>query len=137
MDDVLLEVKDLKVYYPVKTKSVIPHKEYVKAVDGISFQVHRKEAFGIVGESGCGKSTTGHAIIGLLQPTSGEIIFEGKSVLGSTAKDFQSRARKCRSFFRILIPHWTLVSRLGAVSENRWMCRKSAHLQSAMPGRRS
>ena len=54
MDDVLLEVKDLKVYYPVKTKSVIPHKEYVKAVDGINFQVRRKEAVGIVGESGCG-----------------------------------------------------------------------------------
>ena len=100
MDDVLLEVKDLKVYYPVKTKSVIPHKEYVKAVDGVSFQVHRKEAFGIVGESGCGKSTTGHAIVGLLHPTSGEILFEGKSVVGNTARDFQDRAKKMQIIFQ-------------------------------------
>ena len=100
MDDVLLEVKDLKVYYPVKTKSVIPHKEYVKAVDGVSFQVHRKEAFGIVGESGCGKSTTGHAIVGLLHPTSGEILFEGKSVVGNTTRDFQDRAKKMQIIFQ-------------------------------------
>lgn len=52
-------------------------------------------------------------------------------------RTFKTELEKCRSFFRILIPHWTLVSRLGAVSENRWMCRKSAHLQSVMPGQRS
>ena len=78
MSETLLQVRDLKVYYPVKTQSIIPRKVYVKAVDGISFDVRRKEAFGIVGESGCGKSTTGHAIVGLLKPTSGRVLFEGK-----------------------------------------------------------
>ena len=57
-------------------------KEYVKAVDGISFNVYKKEAFGIVGESGCGKSTTGHAIVGLVRPTSGDIKLHGESILG-------------------------------------------------------
>ena len=58
---VLLSVKNLKQYYPVKlnTKSLFPKTGYVKAVDGISFDVYEGETFGIVGESGCGKSTTG------------------------------------------------------------------------------
>ena len=119
MDDVLLEVKDLKVYYPVKTKSVIPHKEYVKAVDGVSFQVHRKEAFGIVGESGCGKSTTGHAIVGLLRPTSGEILFEGKSVVGSTARDFQDRAKKMQIIFQEPYSGWALHPGTSGCAEDR------------------
>ena len=91
MNDVLLEVKDLKVYYPVKTKSIIPRKAWVKAVDGISFQVRRKEAFGIVGESGCGKSTTGHAIVGLLKATSGDILYESESLV--QGKNALSRER--------------------------------------------
>ena len=100
MSDVLLEVKDLKVYYPVKTKSIIPRKAYVKAVDGVSFQVHKKEAFGIVGESGCGKSTTGHAIVGLLKPTSGDILFEGESIVGGKVQHSKERAKKLQIIFQ-------------------------------------
>ena len=100
MSDVLLEVKDLKVYYPVKTKSIIPRKAYVKAVDGVSFQVHKKEAFGIVGESGCGKSTTGHAIVGLLKPTSGDILFEGESIVGEKVQHSKERAKKLQIIFQ-------------------------------------
>lgn len=93
MSDVLLELQDLHIYYPVKTKGLIPKKEYVKAVDGISLQVNRQEAFGIVGESGCGKSTTGHAIVGLLKPTSGDILYEGESIVTGqhTAKEMAQK----------------------------------------------
>ena len=76
----LLEVKDLKVYYPVKIKTekiLQTETKYVKAVDGISFSVDRGKTFGLVGESGCGKSTTGKAIVKLLTPTCGSITFEG------------------------------------------------------------
>ena len=99
-NDVLLEVKDLKVYYPVKTKSIIPRKAWVKAVDGISFQVHRQEAFGIVGESGCGKSTTGHAIVGLLKATSGDILYEGESLVNGKGALSRERAKKLQIIFQ-------------------------------------
>ena len=70
MDNTLLEVKNLKVYYPVKVqgKGIFKEKKFVKAVDGISFTVGEGETFGLVGESGCGKSTTGKAIVKLLTP---------------------------------------------------------------------
>lgn len=80
MNKVLLEVKDLKVYYSVKSGFFKQKKQYVKAVDGISFQVYKGEAFGIVGESGCGKSTASHAIVGLLQPHEGEILLDGEII---------------------------------------------------------
>ena len=99
MSDVLLELKDLKIHYPVKTKSLIPKKEYVKAVDGISLQVKRQEAFGIVGESGCGKSTTGHAIVSLLKPTSGDILYEGQSITGSH-RNAKEMAKKIQIIFQ-------------------------------------
>ena len=82
MRKVLLSVKDVKQYYPVKlnSKSLFPKKGYVKAVDGISFDVYEGETFGLVGESGCGKSTTGRSILRLIEPTSGEIVFQGKDI---------------------------------------------------------
>ena len=82
MSDVLLEVQNLKLYYPVKVRQNILRSEtrYVKAVDDISFTVNKGETFGLVGESGCGKSTTGKTIVKLLRPTAGDILFEGKSI---------------------------------------------------------
>jgi len=79
---VLLSVKNLKQYYPVKlnTKSLFPKTGYVKAVDGISFDVYEGETFGIVGESGCGKSTTGKMIVKLLTPTEGTIEYNGQDI---------------------------------------------------------
>ncbi len=82
MSDALLEVQNLKLYYPVKVRQNILRSEtrYVKAVDDISFTVNKGETFGLVGESGCGKSTTGKTIVKLLRPTAGDILFEGKSI---------------------------------------------------------
>ena len=71
----LLEVKDLQMYFPIRKgffRSVVGH---VRAVDGVSFTIAKGDTFGLVGESGCGKSTTGRCIMRLLDPTSGEIIY--------------------------------------------------------------
>jgi oligopeptide transport system ATP-binding protein len=77
----LLEVRDLKVHFPVRHGSWLrPQQGWIRAVDGVSFAVGPGETLGIVGESGCGKSTMAKAIVNLLRPTSGEILFEGKRI---------------------------------------------------------
>lgn len=82
MAEVLLEVKDLVKHFPITKGIVISRKVgAVKAVDGVSFHINRGETLGLVGESGCGKSTTGRLILRLIEATSGEIIFEGKNIL--------------------------------------------------------
>ena len=79
--DTILSVRDLKVHFPV-FKGVILQKQVatVHAVDGISFDLKRGETLGLVGESGCGKSTTGLAVLRMLEPTAGSIVFEGEDI---------------------------------------------------------
>lgn len=76
----LLEVKELTKYYPLKQGWFSKAGSYVRAVDGVTFDVHEGETLGIVGESGCGKSTTGQMITQLLEPTGGEVIFDGRKL---------------------------------------------------------
>lgn len=92
----LLEVRNLKTYYPIKGGFFRRTIGHVKAVDDISFDIKKGETLGLVGESGCGKSTTGRTILRLLNATSGQIIFEGKDItklrggkLRDVRKDFQ------------------------------------------------
>ncbi|MFH1120564.1 MAG: ABC transporter ATP-binding protein [Bacteroidota bacterium] len=73
----LLEVKDLSVYYPLPKSIFERHRNYYKAVDQISFNVYKGETLGLVGESGCGKTTMSRAILRLIEPTSGELAFDG------------------------------------------------------------
>ena len=91
----LLEIKNLKKYFPIK-KGLIKTVGQVKAVDDITFDIYKGETLGIVGESGSGKSTLGRTIVRLYDPTEGEIIFEGKhfenapaSQMGDFRKDMQ------------------------------------------------
>src|ERR1700747_25962 len=77
----LLEVRGLQMHFPVTEGIVINRKVgEVKAVDGIEFTVRRGETLGLVGESGCGKTTTGRCILRLEKPTAGEILFDGRDV---------------------------------------------------------
>ena len=78
--DVLLQVENLKVYFPVRKTKVGEKQRYVHACDDLSFSVYRGETFGIVGESGCGKTTTGKALVKIVKPTSGVIRYEGKDI---------------------------------------------------------
>ncbi|KAA0546507.1 dipeptide ABC transporter ATP-binding protein [Bacillus sp. BGMRC 2118] len=78
--DVLLEIKNLRTYYPIKGGFFRKNIGAVKAVDDISFEIRKGETLGLVGESGCGKSTAGRTILRLLDPTDGQIIFDGKDI---------------------------------------------------------
>lgn len=91
MADPILELKDLKVYFQVGG-GFLQKKDTVKAVDGISLSIYPGETFGLVGESGCGKSTTGRAIVKINTPTEGQIIFDGKDITkikGAELKQFK------------------------------------------------
>ena len=80
----VLEVKNLKQYF---TSGFGKNKVVVKAVDDVSFNIYKGETFGLVGESGCGKTTTGRSIIKLYEPTGGEVLFKGKSITGKLSKE--------------------------------------------------
>lgn len=86
MDNKIIEVKDLVKYFRVSSGL---EKNYVKAVDGVSFDIFQGETLGLVGESGCGKSTTGRLILRLIEPTSGEIFLDGKNINNISEKEMR------------------------------------------------
>ena len=92
MSELLLSVRDLKMHYPLKGGLFSRSKGVVRAVDGLSFDLARGETLALVGESGCGKSTTGRAVMRLIEPTAGQVLFEGEDVRGmSRSRLFQLR----------------------------------------------
>jgi oligopeptide/dipeptide ABC transporter ATP-binding protein len=93
-DNYLLEVHNMKKHFPVKAGFLQRTVGNVKAVDGISFFIKRGETLGIVGESGCGKSTAGRTIIRLYEPTDGKIIFKGKDIASLSEAELRKTVRK-------------------------------------------
>ena len=91
--EILLEVKNLKMYFPVSSGFLFQRNlAYIKAVDDVSFTVRRGETLGLVGESGCGKTTTGRCILQLYRPSAGQVIFDGKDL--SNFPKFSSRQKR-------------------------------------------
>ena len=100
-DDVLLEVKNLKMYFPVSSGLVFQRTvAYIKAVDGISFTVKRGETLGLVGESGCGKTTTGRCILQLYKPTDGQVLFEGQDLTSLSTRQMREKRREMQVIFQ-------------------------------------
>ena len=99
-EKVLLEVKQLKKYFPVKAGVFKKTVGYVKAVDEISFYIKEGETLGLVGESGCGKSTTGATILRLEEATSGEVKYQGKDVLGLNKKEMREMRKEMQIIFQ-------------------------------------
>ena len=100
-DDVLLDVRDLKMYFPVSSGLVFQRTvAYIKAVDGVSFTVKRGETLGLVGESGCGKTTTGRCILQLYKPTDGQVIFEGQDLTGLSTRLMREKRREMQVIFQ-------------------------------------
>ena len=114
----LVEVKNLKMHFPI-TRGIIFQRQVgaIKAVDGINFSMTRGETLGLVGESGCGKSTTGRAILQLYRPTAGEVVFEGVDLTKSKGEDLRKMRRRMQMIFQdpyaSLNPRMTVGSIIG------------------------
>ena len=98
--DTLIEVRDLVKHFPIKAGVLQRQVGAVRAVDGVSFDVRRGETLGIVGESGCGKSTTARLLLRLIDPTSGSISFEGRDIAGLTRKQLKPLRREMQMIFQ-------------------------------------
>ncbi len=96
----LLTVHHLKKYFPVRAGLFSRVSAWVKAVDDISFEVYKGETLGLVGESGCGKTTTGRAILRLVEPTDGKIYFEGQNILTLRGPELRTLRRQMQIIFQ-------------------------------------
>ncbi len=99
--EVLLSVKNLKKHFPISSGIIFQRQVgAVKAVDDVSFDVYRGETLGVVGESGCGKSTTGRTVLQLYKPTSGSVVFEGKELSTMPAEELRKMRRRMQMIFQ-------------------------------------
>jgi oligopeptide/dipeptide ABC transporter ATP-binding protein len=111
-NSLLLDINDLHVHFPIREGILHRHLSTVKAVNGVSLELNRGEVFGLVGESGCGKTTLGRAVVGLAPITSGSIVFNEKSIIGLTGQEAKERARHIQLIFQD--PHASLHPRKTA-----------------------
>ncbi len=95
----LLEIRDLRKYYPIR-KGIFRYEGEVKAVDGISLTINEGETFGLVGESGCGKTTLGKVITRLEEPTGGEVLFKGKNIFSFEGEELKQYRRQVQMIFQ-------------------------------------
>ena len=108
----LLEVQNLKVHFPVRRALFSRAKQFVKAVDDVSFHIEPGETLGLVGESGCGKTTLGRAIVRLIEPAGGTVVFDGDDITRLEGAALRARRRKLQMIFQD--PHGSLNPRMTA-----------------------
>ncbi len=129
-EEILLEVNNLKKYFPIKGGVFGRVVGNVKAVDGVSFYVNKGETVGLVGESGCGKTTTGKVVLRLEEATEGEILFEGRNVLELGREEMRSLRREMQIIFQdpysSLNPRMTVGNIIGEALEIHGLARGKA-----------
>jgi oligopeptide/dipeptide ABC transporter ATP-binding protein len=117
----LLEVKNVRVYFPHRHSVFSRTNSYIKAVDDVSFKIYPSETVGLVGESGCGKSTLGRAILRLIEPTSGEVKFDGTDLLALDKHELRAKRRDLQIVFQdpysSLNPRMTVAQIVGEALE--------------------
>ncbi|SHJ70479.1 peptide/nickel transport system ATP-binding protein [Clostridium cavendishii DSM 21758] len=127
-DDVVVKVENLKKYFPIKAGVLSKVVGNVKAVDGVSFEIKRGETLGLVGESGCGKSTTGRAILRLFEKTEGNVYFEGKDLFALNKKELRSMRPKMQMIFQdpysSLNPRLSVGELVGEALLSHGLCSK-------------
>jgi peptide/nickel transport system ATP-binding protein len=96
----MLQIKSLKKYFPLGTGLLSPRNKVVKALDGVSLEIHEGETFGLVGESGCGKSTLGYCVVRLIEPTAGQILFQGRNILSLKRQPMRALRRDIQMIFQ-------------------------------------
>ncbi|CAN1570046.1 AppF ABC-type oligopeptide transport system, ATPase component [Rhabdaerophilaceae bacterium] len=135
MDNPLLSVKNLVKHFSLRGGIFAREVDRVHAVDGVSFDIAQGETLGLVGESGCGKSTTGRCVLRLIEPTSGEVTFEGKDVIGMEGDDLRALRRDMQIIFQdpfaSLNPRMTVAS----IISEALIIHKLADSRSAMEDR--
>lgn len=100
MSEHILEVTGLKKYFPIKKGLFSKTIGYVKAVDDVSFKIQEGKTLGLVGESGCGKTTVGRSILRLIEPTAGKVIFDGKDITGMSDAELKNMRKEMQIIFQ-------------------------------------